>query len=346
MSVRRCDAGKLATWGFELLMAKGVNHAQARAVADHLIWCELIGRDNFGFRRLPVFLKRLQHEVIRRDAQPHFVTPEQLDGDRAFGHYAAKLAMLRAIATARQRGIAAVAVRNSNFFGAGAFYAKLACDAGMCGLAFSNSFPKVAAHGGHLPVLGTNPLAFGAPRWNGDHVLVDMATSGLAGSTVRQHIEKRMPLAEGLAVDADGRPITDPAKVEDGALLPFGGAKGYGLALVVEVLAGVLSGAGIAAGVGSMYKDFERAANNGHFFIAIDVARWMSLEAYYSRIEALIAMARSSAPEGGVLYPGEVRWATLRDNQANGVPLDAALVSMIERLSAESRIAPLQTRAA
>jgi LDH2 family malate/lactate/ureidoglycolate dehydrogenase len=239
-----------------------------------------------------------------------------------------------------------VAVRNSNFFGAGAFYAKLACDAGMLGLAVSNSFPKVAAHGGHLPVLGTNPFAFGAPRWNGEHLLVDMATSGLAGSTVREHIEKQTPLPLGLAVDAHGQPITDPAKVEEGALLPFGGAKGYGLALMVEVLAGVVSGAGIAAGVGSMYKDFERAADNGHFLVAIDVTRWMSLEAYYSRIEALVAMVKSSSPEGGVFYPGEVRWATLRDNQVHGVPLDDGLVDMIERLSAESHIPPLPMKAA
>jgi ureidoglycolate dehydrogenase (NAD+) len=346
MSGRRCDAESLATWGFELLVAKGVNHVQARAVADHLIWCELVGRDNFGFKRLPVLLKRLQHDVIRCVARPRFVSPELLDGDRAFGHYAAKLAMLRAIATARQRGIAAVAVRNSNFFGAGAFYTKLACDAGMLGLALSNSFPKVAAHGGHLPVLGTNPFAFGAPRWNGEHLLVDMATSGLAGSTVREHIEKRTSLPEGFAIDAQGRPITDPAKVDEGALLPFGGAKGYGLALMVEVLAGVLSGAGIAAGVGSMYKDFERAADNGHFLIAIDVTRWMSLETYYGRAEALIAMVKSSSPGGGVLYPGEVRWATLRDNQAHGVPLDDEAVGMIEKLSAESRIAPLPMKAA
>jgi LDH2 family malate/lactate/ureidoglycolate dehydrogenase len=346
MSTRRCEAGRLATWGFELLIAKGVNQAQARAVADHLIWSELVGRNNFGFKRLPIFLERLRHDAIRANAQPRFVSPELLEGDRAFGHYAAKLAMLRAIATARQRGIAAVAVRNSNFFGAGAFYAKLACDAGMLGLAVSNSFPKVAAHGGHLPVLGTNPFAFGAPRWNGEHLLVDMATSGLAGSTVREHIEKQTPLPVGLAVDAHGQPITDPAKVEEGALLPFGGAKGYALALMVEVLAGVISGAGIAAGVGSMYKDFERAADNGHFLVAIDVTRWMGLEAYFSRIEALVAMVKSSSPEGGVFYPGEVRWATLRDNQVHGVPLDDDLVDMIEQLSAESHIPPLPMKAA
>jgi LDH2 family malate/lactate/ureidoglycolate dehydrogenase len=346
MTERRIGATTLAAWCGEVLTANGVGAAQARAVTANLIWSELVGRSNFGLGRLPVFVKRLKHGVIKGDASPRWLAPELLDGDRAFGHYAAELAMMRAIAMARRQGMGAVAVRNSNFFGAAAYYAKLACDAGMIGFAFSNSFPKVAAHGGHLPVLGTNPFAFAAPRHGGDHLLVDMATSALAGSTVRSHIEAGTPLPAGLAVDAQGRPITDPEQVEQGALLPFGGPKGFGLALMVEVLAGILSGAGIGAGVGSMYNDYARAANNGHFLMAIDISRFMERDAFSSRLEMLVAMVKTSAPGGGVLIPGETRWAMLRENRANGIPVGDALMRTIASLSLMSGVTPIKVEAA
>jgi ureidoglycolate dehydrogenase (NAD+) len=340
-------AAKLSAWCRELLTVHGVSAAQADAVTNNLIWCELVGRNNFGLQRLPIFVKRLRKGVIKGDAKPRFMSPELLDADRAFGHYAAELAMQHAIELAGARGIAAVGVCNSNFFGAGAYFVKLACDQGMIGLALSNSFPKVAAHGGSLPVLGTNPFAFGAPRENGEHLLVDMATSALAGSTVRNRIDSGMSLPEGSAVDASGQPLTDPKNVEQGALLPFGGAKGFGLALMVELLAGVLTGAGIGAGVGSMYKDFERAADNGHFLIAIDVRRWLDCTDYFNRFESLVAMVKASSPEGGVLLPGEVRWATLRENQAHGIPIGDDLFRMIEILSAQGGLAaPIESEAA
>jgi ureidoglycolate dehydrogenase (NAD+) len=215
-----------------------------------------------------------------------------------------------------------VGVRNSNFFGAGAYYVNMAADAGMIGLAMSNSFPKVVAHGGLKPVLGTNPFAFGAPRKDGDHLLFDMATSALAGSTVREHMDKGTPLPEGLAIDQDGNPITDPAKVAAGALLPFGGPKGFGLALMVELLAGVLTGAGIGDGVASMYNDFTRNGGNGHALIALDVSRWMPMEDYFTRFEGLVTLLKASGEN--VLLPGEVRWQHWRDAEAHGIEVDDA----------------------
>src|SRR4029077_4137174 len=129
----------------------------------------------------------------------------------------------------------------------------------------------VVAHGGLKQVLGTNPFAFGSPPKDGEHVLFDMATSALAGSTVREHIAKGEPLPEGLAIDGNGKPITDPAKVNEGALLPFGGPKGFGLSLLVEILSGVLTGAGVGSGVHSMYSDFSRSGDNWPFLMVIEL---------------------------------------------------------------------------
>ncbi len=304
-----------------------VSVPQAGAVARHMVWCESVARHNFGIERIAIHLKRLKSGVLNGKAEPRLkhVTPAlaRLDGDGGFGYAAAELAMHEAIAMAKRQGIGAVGVHNSNFFGAGAYYVNLAAEAGMIGFAMSNSFPKVAAHGGLRPVLGTNPFAFGAPRANGDHLLFDMATSGLAGSTVREHIAAGKPLPEGLAIDGDGKPITDPTKVNDGALLPFGGAKGFGLSLLVELLAGVITGAGVGDGVASMYSDFTRNGDNGHFLMALDIARFMPLVDYHARFEGLVAMLKASG--GHVLLPGEVRWEHYRDAVTNGVEVDEAL---------------------
>jgi ureidoglycolate dehydrogenase (NAD+) len=322
----RIDRAKLESGIATLLTAKGASVVQAEATARHMTWCEMVGRHNFGIERIPIHLKRMAAGVLNGAAEISVerVAPAIacLDGGGGFGYLAAERAMTEAIELAHHSGIGAAGVRNSNFFGAGACYVNMAAEAGMIGLALSNSFPKVAALGGLKPVLGTNPFAFGAPRRNGDHLLFDMATSGLAGSTVREHMDKGLALPEGLAIDHDGNPITDPVRIPEGALLPFGGAKGFGLSLMVEILAGVITGAGVGAGVASMYNDFSRHGDNGHFLLALDVSRFIGIDGYHARFDGLVAMLKGSG--GNVLLPGEVRWENYRDAEANGVEVDEA----------------------
>lgn len=308
-----------------LLRLYGANAATAHAVAANLVWNALVGRDNFTFGRLPIFLERMQKGVLNGQADPEAVklgpAVARLDGQAGFGHVAGNRGMQCALELAREAGAGVCGVHNSNFFGTGACFVNMAAEHGMIGLALSNSYPKVAAHHGYLPVLGTNPMAFGAPRANGEHFLLDMATSALAGSTVRQHIAEGRDLPEGLAVAADGQPITDPSRVSEGALLPFGGAKGFGLSLMVEILAGVLTGAGVSKGVASLYSDFSQSGHSGHFLVAIDVSRFMPIAHYFERLEGLLEMVRSSDPEGGVRYPGEIRWQAFARNKAEGLLL-------------------------
>ncbi len=342
MMAEKVPATALGEFAAALMQTKGVDEAQISTVVPNLIWCELAGRSNFGIERLPIHLKRAGLGLIKCPCSPQFeqLSPSvaRLDGDSGFGHYASALAMDRAIQLARDTGVGIVGVRNSNFFGAGAYYVKQAADDGMIALAMSNSFPKVAPYGGIKAVLGTNPFAFGAPRRNGDHLLFDMATSGLAGSTVREHIARNKPLPEGLAVDALGQPITDARKVNEGALLPFGGAKGYGLSLLVEILAGVLTGAGVADGVGSMYQDFTRSGDNGHFVMALDVSRWMSMDEYHARFDGLAMALKASGDK--VLLPGEMRWQTYRDNLANGIAIDPIIAKSVGGFALDAGIKP------
>ena len=325
----------LTRFAREGLVAGGADAEQAASVAEVLVWADTIGRPNQGVWRLPILSKRLQSGLFECPCQPIIETKAPglttIDGNNGMGHHVGRLAMDTAIELARTTGIAAALVRNSNFLGAAGYYAQLASEHGMVGVAMSNSFPKVASHGGTRPVLGTNPMAFAAPLRDGTSVIVDLATAASSGSKITKTAELGDALPEGVAVDRDGKPITDPSRVSEGALLPFGGAKGYAIAVMVEILSGVATGAGVAHGVRSMYRDFERGGDNGHFFAAIDIARLMPLNAFYDRMETLIAALRH---DDGVLLPGEIRW---RERQrallAGTVDLDDKTTEALDALA-------------
>ncbi len=336
----RVKADRLREFARALLVASGTDEGQAAKAAEILVWCDLVGRSAYGVWRLPNQCKRVKLGLIKCPCRPKVESRTAslctMDGDNGFGYVVGAQAMERAIAMARRAGVGVVGVRNSNFFGAGVYFVNQAAEAGMVALAMSNSFPKVAALGGRKPVMGTNPFAFGAPRSNGRHLLVDMATSGVAGSLTRKLIERNEPLPEGYAIDAEGRPITDPRKVDQGVLLPFGGAKGYGLALMVEILSGVLTGAGIAHGVKSMYKNFQEGGNNGHLFVAVDIGRLMPLSLFTERMDSFIdALRASGAADGDVRYPGENRWDAYAENLKSGPELDAPMVEALTGLAKE-----------
>ncbi len=345
MSARRVPAEDLKAYVREIMIANGVDEEQARSVSDIMIWNELVGRPNHGIKRLPVHLKRLSHGVLNCPCRPRFDAlgggaMERLDGDAGFGYHVGLVAMDRAIELASTHGVGVVCVHNSNYFGTGAFFVDRAAQAGMIGLALSNSFPKVTPCGGNKPVFGTNPLAFGAPRRDGHSVMLDMATSQVAGSLIRELIDEGGRVPVGVAIDASGDPITDPRMVSSGTLLPFGGHKGSGLALMVELLSGVITGAGVSHGVASMLNNFEDNANIGHFFMALEISRLMPLATYHDRVEDLIEGVKDSRFDREVLIPGERRWREYESNTAKGLPFGDQQGHMLGELADPFDIKP------
>ncbi|NRA00052.1 MAG: Ldh family oxidoreductase [Myxococcales bacterium] len=346
----RVDAHRLTEMASELLVRAGADEGEAQSLAEVLVWCDEVGRSSQGLSRLPILAERLERGLFSTPCRPDLrrVAPglSVLDGDNGLGHVVARAGMVHAIELAREAGVGAVTVHNANFFGAGAYYVEQAAQQRMLGLAVSNSFPKVAAHGGVKSILGTNPFAFGAPRANGESFLLDMATAAGAGSMIRKYAEQGRELPEGIAVDGQGAAITDPNRVEQGTLLPFGGAKGFGLALMIEILAGVISGAGIGPGVKSMYKNFDEGGNNGFLLVAIDIAKLLPLELYHARMEELIALTKTSAngiPGLEVLYPGQSRWRIRRETDALGVELEERTHSSLRELCVKFGVAACWT---
>jgi len=324
------------TFAKDTLVAAGCDPEEAAVSADVLVWNDAAGRGGHGMIRLPILCKRLKAGLFRSPCEPSIAEKgpalAHIDGHNGIGPYLGQVAVDEAVARAKRQGSAVVSVTNGNFSGTGAYFVHRLAEQGCLGLALSNSFPKVAAAGGRSAVLGTNPFAFGAPRGDGTNVLVDFATSAMAGATVRKLAEAGEPLPEGSVVGPDGRWIRDPADADKGALTPMAGAKGFALSLTVEILCGVLSGAGISHGAKSMFKDMENPANLGHFFLAVDIGRIMPLEQFGERMEHLAGILYA---DEGVRLPGDSRWKALRESEARGgVAVGGSLRAKLDELAA------------
>ncbi len=341
---------ELLVWTIRLLKKAGFDNEQGLRFAEALIWSDLVGRDTHGIWRLPAYLARLEARLIKCPCSPTLCADSQavavMDGDQGLGHYVGHEAMSLAIGKAAKFGVGAVGVHNSNHFGTGAYFVNLAAENNMIGLAFSNSVARVAAYGGREPVFGTNPFAFGVPGREGKNMLLDMSTSGLCGSQVMKYAEEGKPLPEGIAVDAQGKSVLDARELDSAALLPFGGARGYGIALMIEILSSVLTGALFSTKVNSMFKNFNDSGENGHFFLAIDLSQMGSPEVFSERLESLFSTVRSSGnAEGDVLVPGDTRWLRKQENTELGIPVDPLTFLGLEKLSVRFGIsAPEQVR--
>jgi LDH2 family malate/lactate/ureidoglycolate dehydrogenase len=345
MAEPRVRGDRLIEFVFELVRAMGGDETQGRTFAEALVWSDLIGRPNHGVWRLEAYLKRLERGLIRCPCQIEVVGSADgirlLDGDAGFGQYVGDVAMRLAVELAGRAGVGAVGVRNSNHFGTGAYFVNLACESRMIGVAMSNSTPRIAPLGGSLPVFGTNPIAFGIPRRDGHHVLVDMASSRMSGAEIMRVAEAGGELPEGIAIERSGEALTDPSRIGEGALLPFGAAKGYGLVLVIEVLSSVLTGSGLSTEVTSMFDDLTSVGNNGHFFLSIDVAKFVEPDRFLDRMEHLVQLVLASRADGtDVRLPGEVRWQKLEEARMLGIPLDEPCREVIKRLAAQKSVPP------
>ncbi len=346
MAIVRVPKHKLEKFVSDVLLAMNVDASEAAIIARVFVWFDLVGRMTQGVWRLPVYLKRYRAGLIASPSQAEFERKSEttyiLHGRNGFGQYLGHVAMEKAVALARKYGAGVVGVNGSNHFGAGAYYVQLAAENRCFGFAFSNSVPHVAPYGGLSAVIGTNPFAFAAPTQSGKSVLVDFSTGATAGSMIMKALEENRPIPENIVIDEEGNSITDPRKAAKGVVLPFGGAKGYCLGLMIEILAGVVTGAGFSHGVASLHKNFERPANVGHFIMAVDIEKWMPLDQYFTRMEDLIRYIKNARPQKGVeeiLLPGERRWKLYEDHLENGIPLDLKAQDALTKLADELKIA-------
>jgi ureidoglycolate dehydrogenase (NAD+) len=308
----------------------GVGEADARATADVLVTTDSWGVFTHGVKALKGYVRRIRAGGIRADARPR-ITAEGpgwaiVDGGSGLGMVASTFAMRAAIAKARACGIGYAGVFNSCHFGAAGYYAAMAAEKGMIGLAMANDTPSVSAPGASGRVTGSNPLAYAVPTGSGPPILLDMATSTVAGGKVAAAQALGQSIPEGWVIGLDGRPATDPgAFLTGGALTPMAGHKGYGLALLIETLSAVLTGAAVTRQVVSWtVGDASASTGHGAAFVAVDIGAMMPIDLFKRRIDAMAREIRQSPRSEGsdrVYLPGEMEWERRQRALVEGIVL-------------------------
>jgi L-2-hydroxycarboxylate dehydrogenase (NAD+) len=324
-----------------LLRRLGASEEEASATADVLAEGDLRGFASHGLLRLPYILRALKRGKIIANAKVKVVKKAPatalIDGGHGLGHYIAMRAMRLAIEKARKQGIGAVGVYNSNHFGIAGYYAEMATREGLVGLVTTTTDALVHPWGGVEPLLGTNALAVGIPA-DPNPILLDMAMSVAARGKLVEAMKKGKQIPKGWAVDSEGRPTTDPKKGLDGALSPFGGIKGYGLALVLELLAGPLVGAAAGKEVHGTLEPVKGFCTKGDFMIAINPAMFVPAGEFKARVKKFLTQLKASRKAPGVeeiLVPGEPEFRTREKRLREGIPIADEVWSEIEQIAKE-----------
>jgi LDH2 family malate/lactate/ureidoglycolate dehydrogenase len=332
-------APELAAWAARVFERASVPAADAATAADVLVSANVRGVDTHGIVRLPIYTRRLlsgaenPRPAIRVEREGPATA--LVDGDNGLGLVVAAWSMREAIRRATEQGAAVVTVRHSNHLGAAGYYAQMASKAGMIGISATNSAPAMAPWGGITTFLGTNPLAFAAPGGIEGGLVLDMATSQVAWGKVMLAARAGKSIPLSWATDQTGTPTDDPAVALKGMMLPLGGYKGYGLAMLVEVLCAMLSGANFGPGVAKEIDQPYRSQQLGHCLIAVDVRRFMPLEQFQASMQQLVEQIHASELAPGsdrIRVPGEIELETAAIRSRDGVPLPDNVIADLSAL--------------
>ena len=324
-----------------LFVAAGLSADAARTVADGLVDADLEGVPSHGVMLTDMYLGRIRQGSVSIRGAATVVSDRDaavvLDAGHALGQLTADQAMALAIERARRFGVGIVAVRHAFHFGTARRYALKAAAAECIGIVACNTRPLMPAPGGAERVVGNNPLAIAVPGDGPIAIALDMATSEAAMGKIRMADKAGQAIPAGWAVAADGTPTTDPAAAIAGMLLPAAGAKGFGLAFLIDLMCGLLSGGAIGGAVQPLYGDFAVPYDCSHLFIAIDVAHFGDAAAFRAAAASAAERLRAGRRAPGVaqIYaPGELEWRK-RQHAAGQVQLDPAVFAMLVRAARE-----------
>ncbi len=332
MTDQRLRAPALIDFTQSLLMHAGVPYDHARIVADSLIEANLRGVDSHGIQMLLLYLDQLAAGTMdaRAKGSPQSESAACMvyDGGNGLGQVVANECVQHALRLAREHGVSVVTARNSNHFGAAAYWAQMLTAAGCFAIVTTNASPAVPPWQSAEPRIGTNPICMGVPGSETGGWLLDMATTTVAlGKIHAANYRGETTIPAGWATDSNGIPTTDTATALTGWPTPLGGYKGSGLGLMVELLSAGLSGGPMATEVGSLRRGFV-PLQVSHGFVAIDVTRFQPLGEFAPRLERLTDVIKSSAPTAGyneVLVAGEPECRMRQERLRDGIPIAAAL---------------------
>lgn len=337
----RIPAPALATATTRVFAALGLPEAAASALAEGLVDADMRGVPSHGVMLVPMYAERIGAGSVSTATEGEVVTDlgaiAVLDAKNALGILTGDQAMGLAVERARQFGIGAVAVRHAFHFGGAFRYVMAAARVGLIGVAAANTRPLIPAPGGAAAVIGNNPLAIGVPTAGTEPIVLDMALSEAALGKIRIAAAEGREIPPTWATDSAGVPTTDPEAAIAGLLLPAAGPKGYGLAFMVDVLSGVLSGGAFGAGVQGLYSDTSVPNDCAHFFMAIDPAAFGGAEEFAARVGELAAQVSASPTAPGidrVLLPGQLEAERHAAAQAEGVRVEQSVIDALHEVAA------------
>ncbi len=319
----------------------GVPGADAFLVADALIDADLRGVSTHGLVRFPIYVTRLRQGLVKAKPEMRVVGSRGatvvLDGDHGFGQVVGAEGMRRAVGMTQEHGVGLCAIRNSTHLGALAYIAAMALPHRMIGVAMSITNPVIAPWGGVVPKVGNNPLAVAVPAGTRPPVIFDMACSQVARGNLILASKLKQAIPPTWALDEQGRPTEDPDAGLRGSLMPVGGHKGAGLALVVAILAGLLAGSPFGAGCGDIF-DMTRPQRLGHLVMALDIAAFGPAPAFLQAMDGMIADLKDTPRAEGVeeiWMPGEMERRRREERLRDGFPVSRVVLDEVRAIGAE-----------
>ena len=328
---------QLELLGQKLMIAGGLREEDAQLVAEDLVKADMRGLYSHGISRIPMYLKRIDAGCVK--APPNIQVEQtglavlKVHGDDGRGFLVAHRAVQEGIRLAEKTGIAMVGCTHSTHFGMSALYIKQAIDRGYACMVYTNSSPALPVWGGRTTFLGAAPFAAGMPAgYESPGFLLDMAMTVTARGKIRVAMINNEPIPEGLALDKDGNPTTNAKDAFEGVCLPFGGAKGAGLAMLMDMMAGMYTGSNYAGDVSSLYYRFDEPQNLGHIIFIMRPDMFIELDEYKKRMDEYYRRLKSLPRAAGIeeiLMPGEPEDRRTANSLENGITLSKEIVESL-----------------
>jgi len=337
---KRVFPEKLAKFCVAALTKAGLKPKDAQVVADVLVMTDTWGTFSHGTGALANYVNTMKTGGIKPTAVPEVIAEGAgwavVDGHSSMGMLGSSLAMNVAIEKAHESTISWVGVRDSSHFGAAGYYANMAARQDMVGIAMSNADPNMVVPGARGHIIGNNPIAYAVPAGEEHPLLLDIALSAVAAGKILGMKALGQAIPNSWLTDAEGLPTSEVGDwPNSGSMLPMAGHKGYGIALLIEVLAGALTGAGMLSEVKSWILQSKEVSHLGQAFIVINVGAIMPIELFKQRVDQIIGELREAPRAKGserVYVPGEIEWGKREDALKNGIPLPDQILTSLDRL--------------
>ena len=338
----RYDCKKLSRFAVDVGMKLGMSPKEAENFGNSLVYADMRGLGSHGVMRMSTYVKRIQKGLVQVNVSPKVVRDGgamlTVDGVNGQGACISQEVMELCVDRAKNLGVCMAFVNNCNHFGCSAYFTEYAAERDMIGFAVTNSFRAVAPFGGSAPMLGTNPLSLAIPGGCCRPFMLDMATSLVAQGKIILARKEGHQVPAGWGLDQDGKSSTDPnAILSGGTLLPFGGAKGYGISLAIEILCACVAGAARSVDMGSMYN-FDRTQNTGFVIGAFDISKIVDMEAYRESVSRLFDDIKASPKIEGIpeiFIPGEIEDRRYAQAEAEGLELSDAVAGELRDIADE-----------